>query len=67
MPKLLLSLDFQREKILRKAAKDLDVSVSEFVRRLLDEHVVFDKDGATKLKSTIRRRDDEDVHTTPEK
>ena len=58
MPKLLLSLDFEREKILRRAAKDLDVSVSEFVRRLLDEHVVFDKEGAAKLKSTIRRREE---------
>lgn len=58
MPKLLLSLDFEREKVLRRAAKDLDVSVSEFVRRLLDEHVVFDKEGAGKLKSTIRRRNE---------
>lgn len=55
--KLLLSLDTEREKILRRAAKDLGVSVSEFIRRLLDEHVVFNG-LAGKIKPTIRRREE---------
>jgi hypothetical protein len=59
MRRLLITIDEKREEVLRKAAEDLNVSLSEFIRRLLDEHVVFTGEEPAKLKSTIRRRERE--------